>query len=150
MLSVCYVASFRENHVPVVYVVDVQGRVYRARKESFLGCNCLIDTLRLLLGLPGGAEVCDLVRHRLREEFPAQGPTRVTEGNCFTLDIHWKAAVRALALETGVSVKADDLQAVCVTVASGGRSGMVEGNGPRAIHVLNRGNNHFDPLFPVP
>jgi uncharacterized protein YeeX (DUF496 family) len=33
MLSVCYVASFRENHVPVVYVVDVQGRVSDENKR---------------------------------------------------------------------------------------------------------------------
>ena len=129
-------------------VVEIEGVVFRAKKASGFGCNCLIDSLRQLLGLPGDVGVVSQVRAMLRQEYATPGPDFVGELNYLTLDLHWAAAVRCLSAATGGEVAPEGVQVVCVTEAHGEANGMVEGGGPRALHVLNRGNNHFDPLFP--
>ena len=71
-----------------------------------------------------------------------------------TMQSKWSdAAALILAFDRSedprTDVSADQLTVVCVTTDHAQEHGMVEGTGPRVVHLLNSGNYHFDPLLPA-
>ena len=111
----------------------------------------MIDCFRQLLGASPFLACVHDVRERLCGQFAARNVAHVGESTYLTLDMHWDATVRYLAEVTGADVRPEDLTVVCVCreyQEGQHHHGMVDGNGPRVVSVLNQGNSHFVPLFP--
>ena len=130
-------------------LVDIDGVRYEAGKADGLGCNCLIESLRQVLGFAQDADACRLVRDKLRQKYWRRDASFVGEGTYLYAHEHWEDVVRYWAEVTGAEVAPEDLTVTCLSWQHD-MSGMVEGRGPRRVYIVNDENRHFDPLLPVP
>ena len=85
-------------------LVDIDGVRYKAGKASGLGCNCLIDSLRQVLGFAQDADACRLVRDKLRQKYWRRDASFVGEGTYLYAHEHWEDVVRYWAEVTNTQV----------------------------------------------
>ena len=129
-------------------LVDIDGVRYKAGKASGLGCNCLIESLRQVLGFAENVDACRQVREKLRLKYWRRDASFVGEGTYLYAHEHWEDVVRYWAEVTGAEVAPEDLTVTCLSWQHD-MSGMVEGRGPRRVYIVNDDNRHFVPLLPV-
>ena len=128
--------------------VDIDGCRYKAGMASGLGCNCLIDSLRQVLGFAADVDACRQVREKLRQKFSRRDASFVGQSTYLDAHEHWEDVVRYWAEVTGAEVAPEDLTVTCLSWQHD-TSGLVEGRGPRRVYIVNDDNRHFVPLFPV-
>ena len=123
---------------------------------SINGCNCLIDaTYQVLLAtnnnvlLPPAASVRDALVATFRNE----SSSLVTEHSFLEFRAHLPFILQYLdhynrSRDNPCNISLQDLRAVCVSKESGIVGDQI-GEGQVAIHYLNSGQLHFDPLLPI-
>ena len=95
--------------------VDIDGRRYEAGKADGLDCNCLIDSLRQVLGFAEDVEACMQVREKLRQKFSRRDASFVGQSTFLDAHEHWEDVVRYWAEVAVSEVSPEDLTVTCLS-----------------------------------
>ena len=95
--------------------VDIDGRRYEAGTADGLDCNCLIDSLRQVLGFAADVDACRQVREKLRQKFSRRDASFVGQSTFLDAHEHWEDVVRYWAEVTGAEVAPEDLTVTCLS-----------------------------------
>jgi len=129
--------------------VFVDGYAFRIGRASGEGCNCLIDTLKQLLGTDIPSE---LVRADLQREF-REGDNKVTRSNFLDFEVHLPAIVRSLDKHARVRhpgrqrLDPNHVQFTCIDLVYVGQGASVGDPSDQHFYIARENTNHFVPMF---